>query len=151
MNRKQIEKFIKKVYPDKSVGIEYYRDTSPSAFSASCDMKNKVVHFNRYYLQRKSFRMYDNVWTKTLILHELGHIAKSRYRSWAKAEFMAQKWGIELADKLGLEHEMSEMLVNLKEWGTQRWNDRNRLRRYILAYGLALKDKKWARKYGLSV
>ena len=151
MNRKQIEAFIEKVYPDEPVGIKYYRDTSPSAFSANCDIKNKVIYFNRYYLQRKSFRMCDNVWTKTLILHELGHVAKGRYRSWAKAEFMAQKWGIELADKLGLEHEMSEMLTDLKDWAHIKWNDPNRFRRYRLAYRLALKDRKWAKKSGLIV
>jgi len=34
MNDKQIEKFIEEVYPDQSVGIKYYRDSSSSQGSS---------------------------------------------------------------------------------------------------------------------
>ena len=95
--------------------------------------------------------MYDNCWIKCTILHELGHIVVGICKQKSKEEFLAHKWGIETADKYNLQHVKREMVDNLREWGEEKWNSTIYPRRYILAYKLALKDKKWAKKHGLLV
>jgi len=139
MKKTQIQTFIKRVlpqrFPEYRVKFIPHKEVSPCSAQV-IKKKNKYV----IELSRQDFiYQLESTEIKSLLLHELGHIATSNPTSWkgnttAKEEYKAQMWAIRIASKKGLQRIVKELIDVFRTWAEFDWNqDRGEFRRYILA------------------
>jgi len=148
MNRKQIERFVQKAYPLKSVQIKYFIDKSPhSSLAETCSMESKI-YLNLASLRLKEYRANENVLIKAALLHELGHIDKFHIGCLASFELEAQLFAIRTAAKLKMWKVYKKTIYWLWTWGISD----NPI--YKEAYNLSLEDnecKQYYKRFGYEI
>jgi hypothetical protein len=113
-----------------------------SLFLTNIDLKNKNVGSENKLHQSH----------KGILLHEIGHLKTDK--GWKEArslkEYRAQKWAIEYSSKNGWDD-----LVKLGASHIRFWNKfcsyHSGDRIYKMAYKLMAKDRKWTKKYGITI
>ena len=154
MTKKQIERFVKKVSPYDNVDIYYIYDDSKNHYFAVAKywMPRFLkpwrplcqIHINEYCLPTST-----DLFIKGALLHEVGHFVIRENMPQSLKEFKVHSWAVEKAESLGMVDVKRELVKSLRDWQYVNWN--SRFRSHRLAYKLALKDKKWAKKHGLLV
>lgn len=151
MNRKQIERFIKKVSPlEYPIEVHYYYDNSPDHYFAEAH-HYKVgvykIYFNKHCLKKKYIRANNGITIKECILHEVGHFINEDKRPLSKCELEAQLWAIDRAKELGMSKIQRVCIKGLIDWQYSDWKNGHRI--YRMAYNKAMENKKLVKEYGL--
>lgn len=136
MNKIQIQRFIKKICGE-DIPISYYNNKD----RVSCMAKVRCVFIglekplmtimiNRYWFNK--YKKNPTV-LRACLLHEAGHIFTDCYliNSMAIREYLAQKWAIEKADKLGMRAVVRYLESEWGWWIQEPW--KGKFRRYRMA------------------
>ena len=164
MNRKQIERFIKKIYPKYPVKLVYFTDKSIESYWGKTlgNTEKPEIHLNLYDMRRKIYRDNDNLLIKALLLHEIAHVMlydkhikdfpdlNNEKYVFPQVELETHMHAIEVAEKLKMDDIRKELIRVIWYWQDVHVSiDKP----YREAYKLSLKNKKMValyRKHGFA-
>ena len=163
MNRKQIERFIHKVYPCHNIQVKYYKNTSDLVFAKSkseCSYLMECLSFTNWlndygsiylnlnFIRGKQYTKRNGIFLKCAILHELGHFHLSHLGLKSDMELEAQLFAIRAAEKFKMCRIQKALVYWLWAWGISDDNV------YKKAYDLSLDNKEckeYYRCFGYSI
>ena len=101
MNIKQIKNFIRKANYGKDIYFVIVNifDGYPLYIYQKW-AKDKLVNIRKIYITRRVIKR--NIYLKTALLHEIGHLTNKAYKTRHINEYHAQMWAINRAKAMGL-------------------------------------------------